>query len=215
MNINVANEEMQPLIYYFDKLHEETRLEPYKDEIPKVIIDRCLTEATNNKDLKGVTLTEEEMKKYQLLETKDNKDFQKYSQYNYKKYKLQYENKAGKTDNDGLKNLNPAKQKEVEVLFIIILTKTIIKTYYQLIKYPALYKTTQDKKFMTTIKQSIIDLFELDKMEPEKATEMVDRLASSSFKQYWYAHCHYSLKRILTSMKKSRKVRKAGKFCFF
>ena len=34
---------------------------------------------------------------------------------------------------------------------------------------------------MTTIKQSIIDLFELDKMEPEKATEMVDRLAKLVF----------------------------------
>ena len=69
----------------------------------------------------------------------------------------------------------------MDILFIIILTKTIIKTYYQLIKYPALYKTTQDKKLMTTIKQSIIDLFELDKMEPEKATEMVDRLAKLVF----------------------------------
>lgn len=34
---------------------------------------------------------------------------------------------------------------------------------------------------MTTIKESIIDLFELDKMEPAKAAEMVDRLAKLVF----------------------------------
>ena len=32
-----------------------------------------------------------------------------------------------------------------------------------------------------TIKQTIIDLFELDKMTPEKAVEMVDRLAKLVF----------------------------------
>ncbi len=34
---------------------------------------------------------------------------------------------------------------------------------------------------MTTIKQNLIDLFELDKMPPEKATEMVDRLSKMIF----------------------------------
>ena len=34
---------------------------------------------------------------------------------------------------------------------------------------------------MTTIKQTIVDLFELDKMAPEKAAEMVDRLGKLVF----------------------------------
>lgn len=34
---------------------------------------------------------------------------------------------------------------------------------------------------MTTIKETIIDLFELDKMEPTKAAEMVDRLGKLVF----------------------------------
>ena len=96
MNINVANEEMQPLIYYFDKLHEETRLEPYKDEIPKDYMDRCLTEAANNKDLKGVTLTEEEMEKYQLLETKEL-EYENRNNKNFNEYKVP-ENKEKESD---------------------------------------------------------------------------------------------------------------------
>lgn len=34
---------------------------------------------------------------------------------------------------------------------------------------------------MTTIKKTIVDLFELDKMAPEKAAEMIDRLAKLIF----------------------------------
>ncbi len=34
---------------------------------------------------------------------------------------------------------------------------------------------------MRTIKESLMDLFELDKMPPEKAAEMVDRLAKLVF----------------------------------
>lgn len=34
---------------------------------------------------------------------------------------------------------------------------------------------------MATIKETLIDLFDLDKMEPEKAAEMVDRLAKLVF----------------------------------
>jgi hypothetical protein len=35
---------------------------------------------------------------------------------------------------------------------------------------------------MSTIKETIIDLFELDKMAPEKAAEMTERLSSMVFK---------------------------------
>jgi len=34
---------------------------------------------------------------------------------------------------------------------------------------------------MSTIKQTIVDLFELEKMTPEKAAEMVDRLSKLIF----------------------------------
>ena len=34
---------------------------------------------------------------------------------------------------------------------------------------------------MTTIKETIVDLFELDKMEPVKAAEMIDRLGKLVF----------------------------------
>lgn len=34
---------------------------------------------------------------------------------------------------------------------------------------------------MTTIKQTIVDLFELDKMAPEKAAEMIERLGKLVF----------------------------------